>query len=111
MAGIEAVAGQFRVDYAVDPVGTATIKGSKEIGEGENLYFAVKPQVGFRITSVTANGVELEAVDAETVAAEAESLAGQGTVYAVEEVAEDLEIVASLEEVEGMSPPEFHASY
>ena len=32
-------------------------------------------------------------------------------MYAVEEVAEDLEIVASLEEVEGMSHPEFHASY
>ncbi|MCI8576129.1 MAG: hypothetical protein HFG64_01130, partial [Lachnospiraceae bacterium] len=97
LTGIDAVAGMFRVDYSVDPLGAAEIKGSKTINEGENLYFAVNPQVGFEISSVTANGTELEAVDtAETGAGE---LAGYEFVYAVEEASEDLEILVSLEEV------------
>ncbi len=110
LAGIEAVAGVYRVDYAVDPVGSASFKGSRSISEGENLYFAVVPQEGFQITIVTANGVELEEVDAETVASEAESLAGYAHIYAIEEAAEDLEIVASLEEVVEGSHPEFSDS-
>ncbi len=107
LAGMEAAAGVYRVDYTVNPVGTADIKGSSSIGEGENLYFAVVPQVGFAISTVTANGAELGAVEAGTVASEAESLAEYEFVYVVEDVTEDLEIVASLEEIEGMTHPEF----
>ena len=110
LAGIETVTGTFRVDYTSDPVGVAEIKGSRSISEGENLYFAVIPQVGFELTGVTANGVELEAVDAATVGADAADLAQYEYVYVVEEVAEDLEVVASLEEVKDMAHPAFRDS-
>ncbi len=97
LTGEAAVEGQYSVDYSVDPVGAATIKGAHTVNEGETLYFAVDPQVGYEITEVTANGEELEEVDAAGVAS-ASNLEKYAHVYAVEEVSEDLEIVASLEE-------------
>ena len=105
LEGVAAIAGTYDVSYAVDPVGSANIRGAKSVQEGENLYFYVDPQVGYEITSVTANGVELETVDEAEV--EASALAGHDYVYVVEAVEEDLEIVASLVEMEGMSHPEF----
>ena len=97
LVGEAAVEGQYNVDYSVDPVGAAAIKGAHTVNEGETLYFAVDPQVGYEITEVTANGEELEEVDAAGVAS-ASNLEKYAHVYAVEEVSEDLEIVASLEE-------------
>lgn len=97
LTGEAAVEGQYSVDYSVDPVGAATIKGAHTVNEGETLYFAVDPQVGYEITEVTANGEELEEVDAADVAS-ASNLEQHEHVYAVEAVTEDLEIVASLEE-------------
>lgn len=97
LTGEAAVEGQYNVDYSVDPVGAATIKGAHTVNEGETLYFAVDPQVGYEITKVTANGEELEEVDAADVAS-ASDLEQHEHVYAVEAVTEDLEIVASLEE-------------
>ena len=97
LVGEAAVEGQYNVDYSVDPVGAAAIKGAHTVNEGETLYFAVDPQVGYEITEVTANGEELQEVDAAGVAS-ASNLEKYAHVYAVEEVSEDLEIVASLEE-------------
>ena len=54
LTGEAAVEGQYSVDYSVDPVGAATIKGAHTVNEGETLYFAVDPQVGYEITEVTA---------------------------------------------------------
>ena len=110
LTGEAAVEGQYSVDYSVDPVGAATIKGAHTVNEGETLYFAVDPQVGYEITEVTANGEELEEVDAAGVAS-ASNLTKYEHVYAVAEVTEDLEIVATLEEIDGVAHPEFNASY
>lgn len=110
LVGEAAVEGQYNVDYSVDPVGAAAIKGAHTVNEGETLYFAVDPQVGYEITEVTANGEELEEVDAAGVAS-ASNLEKYAHVYAVEEVSEDLEIVASLEETADVAHPEFNASY
>ena len=110
LTGEAAVEGQYSVDYSVDPVGAATIKGAHTVNEGETLYFAVDPQVGYEITEVTANGEPLEEADAADVAS-ASDLEQHEHVYAVEAVTEDLEIVASLEETMGMAHPEFSASY
>ena len=68
LTGEAAVEGQYSVDYSVDPVGAATIKGAHTVNEGETLYFAVDPQVGYEITEVTANGEPLEEADAADVA-------------------------------------------
>lgn len=110
LTGEAAVEGQYSVDYSVDPVGAATIKGAHTVNEGETLYFAVDPQVGYEITEVTANGEPLEEADAADVAS-ASNLEQHEHVYAVEAVTEDLEIVASLEETVGVAHPEFSASY
>ena len=110
LVGEAAVEGQYNVDYSVDPVGAAAIKGAHTVNEGETLYFAVDPQVGYEITSVTANGEDVEEVDAAGVAS-ASNLAKYEHVYAVAEVTEDLEIVATLEEIDGVAHPEFNASY
>lgn len=110
LTGEAAVEGQYSVDYSVDPVGAATIKGAHTVNEGETLYFAVDPQVGYEITEVTANGEPLEEADAADVAS-ASDLEQHEHVYAVEAVTEDLEIVASLEETMGVAHPEFSASY
>lgn len=110
LTGEAAVEGQYSVDYSVDPVGAATIKGAHTVNEGEPLYFAVDPQVGYEITEVTANGEPLEEADAADVAS-ASDLEQHEHVYAVEAVTEDLEIVASLEETMGVAHPEFSASY
>lgn len=110
LTGEAAVEGQYSVDYSVDPVGAATIKGAHTVNEGETLYFAVDPQVGYEITEVTANGEPLEEADAADVAS-ASDLEQHEHVYAVEAVTEDLEIVASLEETVGVAHQEFSASY
>lgn len=110
LTGEAAVEGQYSVDYSVDPVGAATIKGAHTVNEGETLYFAVDPQVGYEITEVTANGEPLEEADAADVAS-ASDLEQHEHVYAVEAVTEDLEIVASLKETVGVAHPEFSASY
>ena len=47
LVGEAAVEGQYNVDYSVDPVGAAAIKGAHTVNEGETLYFAVDPQVGY----------------------------------------------------------------
>ena len=47
LTGEAAVEGQYSVDYSVDPVGAATIKGAHTVNDGETLYFAVDPQVGY----------------------------------------------------------------
>ena len=97
LKGVEAFR-SYSVDYSVDPVGAAEIKGSSSIPAGGDLYFGINPQIGYELISVTANGVVLEKID-ESSLASASDVAGYEYVYAVEAVDEDLEIVASLKEV------------
>lgn len=78
-------------------MGAASFKGASSVEEGATLYFAVEPQVGYEISEVTANGEALEKVDAADVAS-ASNLQKYEHVYAVEDVTEDLEIVANMTE-------------
>ena len=50
----------YAVTYTVTPVGTAAVKGAKNVEAGKDLTFTVKPQVGYVIDSVTANGESLK---------------------------------------------------
>lgn len=93
----------YMVSYSVDPLGAATIKGAENVEAGLDLTFTVKPQVGYEIVSVTANGEELEVNTASD--SDAESTKKTYTVYEVEE---DLEIVVTLEET--ISHPYFEQS-
>ena len=96
----------YAVTYTVTPVGAATVKGAKSVPEGNDLSFTVKPQVGYMIDRVTANGEELEAVDdSEATDSNASSLAER---YLVASVAEEQEIVVFMSETG--EHPEFHYS-
>ncbi len=110
LVGKDAVDGEYNVDYSVDPVGAASFKGADSVEEGKTLYFAVEPQVGYEISEVTANGEILDEIDAAEVAS-ASNLQKYEHVYAVEDVTEDLEIVASMSESLDVAHPEFNASY
>ena len=110
LIGKAAVDGEYNVDYSVDPVGAASFKGDSSVEEGATLYFAVEPQVGYEISEVTANGEALEEIDAAAVAS-ASNLQKYEHVYAVEDVTEDLEIVANMTESLDVAHPEFNASY
>ena len=48
------------VTYTVTPEDKATVTGSTEVNDGKDLKFKVKPESGWEIVSVTANGTELE---------------------------------------------------
>ncbi len=64
----------YAVTYTVTPVITAAVKGAKNVEEGKDLTFTVKPQVGYVIDHVTANGESLEAVeDDEATASNADT--------------------------------------
>lgn len=112
LKGVTSTEGMYQVDYSVDPIGAAVFKGADEVAEDENLYFAVEAQVGYEVVSVTANGVELEEIDAEDIASDSDAEIAADSdehthLYEVEEVSEDLEIVAELVEVDGMDHPAF----
>ncbi|WP_347025170.1 InlB B-repeat-containing protein, partial [Hungatella hathewayi] len=86
----------YAVTYTVTPVGTATIKGAKNVAEGNDLSFTVKPQVGYVIDRVTANGEELEAVDDSEATDSNASLSAKR--YIVPSVTEEQEIMISMSE-------------
>ena len=86
----------YAVTYTVTPVGTATVKGAKNVAEGNDLSFTVKPQVGYVIDRVTANGEELEAVDDSEATDSNASLSAKR--YTVPSVTEEQEIMISMSE-------------
>ena len=118
LEGIEAF-GSYAVDYSVDPLGTAEVVGPSYIAQGEDLYFGVKPQVGYVIEQVLANGAEVELVEETDLASISDATksnadmedAEEGTVfYVVPEVLEDQEIEVILaEEVLGSHPAFYQA--
>ena len=94
----------YAVSYAVTPVGTATVKGAKNVEEGKDLTFTVKPQVGYVIDHVTANGESLEAVEDDKATV---SNADTGVKrFVVPEIEEEQEIVVVMAEIG--EHPEFH---
>ncbi|WP_270816273.1 MBG domain-containing protein, partial [Hungatella effluvii] len=94
----------YAVTYAVTPVGTATVKGAKNVEEGKDLTFTVKPQVGYVIDHVTANGETLEAVEDDEAT---DSNADTGIKrFVVPEIVEEQEIVVVMAEIG--EHPEFH---
>ena len=56
LTGEAAVEGQYSVDYSVDPVGAATIKGAHTVNEGETLYFAVAISAAARLENTSCIG-------------------------------------------------------
>ena len=57
------------INYMIDPVGSAElVKAPKLTRDGAEVTFGVIPQTGYKITEVTANGVELEEIDPENIA-------------------------------------------
>ena len=90
----------YNVDYTVDPVGAATIKGRSTVERGDDLTFTVVPQIGYEISEITVNGQDL---DVDTASDSDAQEAGKYTVYGV---SEDLEIVVSMEET-GLHPSFF----
>ncbi|MBC5711782.1 InlB B-repeat-containing protein, partial [Hungatella sp. L12] len=96
----------YAVTYAVTPVGTAAVKGAKNVEEGKDLTFAVKPQVGYVIDHVTANGESLEAVeDDEATVSNADTGVKR---FVVPEIEEEQEIVVVMAETG--EHPEFNFS-
>ncbi|WP_320967186.1 InlB B-repeat-containing protein, partial [Hungatella sp.] len=96
----------YAVTYAVTPVGTATVKGAKNVEEGKDLTFTVKPQVGYVIDHVTANGESLEAVEDDEAT---DSNADTGVKrFVVPEIEEEQEIVVVMAEIG--EHPEFNFS-
>ena len=94
----------YAVTYTVTPVGTAAVKGAKNVEEGKDLTFTVKPQVGYVIDHVTANGESLEAVeDDEATASNADTGVKR---FVVPEIEEEQEIVVVMAEIG--EHPEFH---
>lgn len=94
----------YAVTYTVTPVGTAAVKGAKNVEAGKDLTFTVKPQVGYVIDSVTANGESLEAVEEDDAT---DSNAETGVKrFVVPEVEEEQEIVVTMAETG--EHPEFH---
>ena len=96
----------YAVTYTVTPVGTAAVKGAKYVEEGKDLTFTVKPQVGYVIDHVTANGESLEAVeDDEATASNADTGVKR---FVVPEIEEEQEIVVVMAEIG--EHPEFNFS-
>ncbi|MEQ2700217.1 InlB B-repeat-containing protein, partial [Hungatella hathewayi] len=96
----------YAVTYTVTPVGTAAVKGAKNVEAGKDLTFTVKPQVGYVIDSVTANGESLEAVEEDDAT---DSNAETGVKrFVVPEVEEEQEIVVTMAETG--EHPEFNFS-
>ena len=96
----------YAVTYTVTPVGTAAVKGAKNVEEGKDLTFTVKPQVGYVIDHVTANGESLEAVeDDEATVSNADTGVKR---FVVPEIEEEQEIVVVMAEIG--EHPEFNFS-
>lgn len=97
------------INYMIDPVGSAElVKAPKLTRDGAEVTFGVIPQTGYKITEVTANGVELEETDPENIASPSNAeRADEAVYYTIPEVLEDQEVEIFLEEVIPGSHPAF----
>ena len=87
------------INYMIDPVGSAElVKAPKLTRDGAEVTFGVIPQTGYKITEVTANGVELEETDPENIASPSNAeRADEAVYYTIPEVLEDQEVEIFLE--------------
>ena len=70
------------INYMIDPVGSAElVKAPKLTRDGAEVTFGVIPQTGYKITEVTANGVELEETDPENIASPSNAERADEAVY------------------------------
>lgn len=97
------------IDYMIDPTGSAElVKAPKLVRDGAEVVFGVIPQTGYRLMEVTANGVELEEVEAEDIASPSNATkADEAVYYVIPEVLEDQEVEIFLEEEIPGSHPAF----
>ena len=97
------------IDYMIDPTGSAElVKAPKLVRDGAEVVFGVIPQAGYRLMEVTANGEELEEVEAEDIASPSNaSRADEAVYYVIPEVLEDQEVEIFLEEEIPGSHPAF----
>ena len=79
----------YGVTYAIEPFGTAYVKGPEAVAENETLSFTVTPQAGYEISTVTVNG---EAASADEVENSDASDRGKRR-YTITGVAEEQEVV------------------
>lgn len=100
------------IDYMIDPTGSAElVKASKLARDGAEVTFGVIPQTGYKITEITANGTELEEVEAEDIASPSNAERADNAVYyVIPEVLEDQEVEIFLEEEVPGSHPAFDQS-
>ena len=87
----------YFISYRVTPEDGAEVKGKEEVRHGKNLKFSVKPQDGYEIEAVTANGTPIEGD---------RSLLGLGKTrnYLVRNVRENQMIEIDLQEIEAERP-------
>ena len=97
------------INYMIDPVGSAElVKAPKLTRDGAEVTFGVIPQTGYKITEVTANGVELEETDLENIASPSNAeRADEAVYYTIPEVLEDQEVEIFLEEIVPGTHPAF----
>ncbi len=97
------------INYMIDPVGSAElVKAPKLTRDGAEVTFGVIPQTGYKITEVTANGVELEETDPENIASPSNAeRADEAVYYTIPEVLEDQEVEIFLEEIVPGTHPAF----
>lgn len=100
------------IDYMIDPTGSAElVKASKLARDGAEVTFGVIPQTGYKITEITANGTELEEVEAANIASPSNAERADNAVYyVIPEVLEDQEVEIFLEEEVPGSHPAFDQS-
>ena len=98
------------INYMIDPVGSAElVKAPKLTRDGAEVTFGVIPQTGYKITEVTANGVELEEIDPENIASPSNAeRADEAVYYTIPEVLEDQEVEIFLEEIVPGTHPAFN---
>ena len=98
------------INYMIDPVGSAElVKAPKLTRDGAEVTFGVIPQTGYKITEVTANGVELEETDPENIASPSNAeRADEAVYYTIPEVLEDQEVEIFLEEIVPGTHPAFN---
>ncbi len=110
--GLEEEQIEFHVDYQVNLDEAAEVTGDEYVTEGETLYFAVEPKDGFAIAAVLANGEWISAIEDldDFVRTSAPEWRGYSSVYRVEDVTEDLEVIIDLEELESIIPSKIYTA-
>ena len=88
------------ISYVAEAAGVVEIDGPSFAEEGESVSFSVIPEIGYQVTAVTANGVELDCAY-ETSPATPSKMRMASLFYVIDSVEEDQEIVVSTQAVSG----------